>query len=483
MKHTPALALPLLFALACGGTALSAGDAGPDPSPDGGSDGGADGDGGHDAGPESDAEAAADAGVALESSLAPALSGRDLSVTRGHVGWFLAEDCAELDDCYANNPASPYGLVYLPPADDEVLTEVPPFFVDGDARASWRLDTEEAVVLVGRTPPEAAYFGFTPYLFDREGTELFASLGDTLNTDALAAATGSAPFSLTFAYVFVSNQALANQIVGALVDGGVPAAAVHVQPIPTEYVRFGHDAAADSLSFLLRTALPTDEAAMAAYREDTPIEVFRVRANTALAPASLSTLPLRSPGLSGVDERALESALEDLRNTLVAQYRAVPLPFVEADLQGYECIESDRECLGDNLDTPYLAAVPQQLDAGERLLVYGVRHDLTGLATYIALGVTRSEGRRGIGGFTGVEASGSAAAYLPDHPDADQLFVYELARECGTRPYCFEVPTGEAGVPLGETMLLTWRAYLQPGTQTGPLVSDLLVPRLLRPRS
>ncbi|MCA9612629.1 MAG: hypothetical protein KC586_07710, partial [Myxococcales bacterium] len=263
-------------------------------------------------------------------STAVALDTEGLTIARGHVGWFLAEDCVGLDNCYANNPATPYGLIFLPPAADEALPEIPPPFLDGDLRAAWRLAGDEAVVLVGRTPPESAYYGFTPYLYEREGTELFASLGDTLNPDVV----GESPFDREIAYVFVSNAALAERITRALRSVGLGDDAIFVQPIPTEYVRFGHDTAADALSFLVRTALPTDEAAMEAYRVDTPFEVFRVQGGEALEPGSLATLPIRPKGLEGVNEDDLADALDALRNAVVLRHGGVPVPFVNTEFEG-----------------------------------------------------------------------------------------------------------------------------------------------------
>ncbi|MEZ4251873.1 MAG: hypothetical protein R3B99_26985 [Polyangiales bacterium] len=211
-------------------------------------------------------------------STAVAFDTQGLTIARGHVGWFLAEDCVGLDNCYANNPATPYGLIFLPPAADEALPEIAPPFLDGDLRAAWRLAGDEAVVLVGRTPPESAYYGFTPYLYEREGTELFASLGDTLNPDVV----GESPFDREIAYVFVSNAALAERITRALRSVGLGDDAIFVQPIPTKCVRW--TTPPPTRSFLVRTAPSTDEAAMEAYRVGPPSRSLSNPGGEALEP-------------------------------------------------------------------------------------------------------------------------------------------------------------------------------------------------------
>ena len=50
----------------------------------------------------------------------------------------------------------------------------------------FQLQPDEAIVLIGLTPPPAKYFSYTAYLFIRaypDGTtnQLFASLGDAVN--------------------------------------------------------------------------------------------------------------------------------------------------------------------------------------------------------------------------------------------------------------------------------------------------------------
>ncbi|MFW5877386.1 MAG: hypothetical protein ACOCXM_11665 [Myxococcota bacterium] len=42
----------------------------------------------------------------------------------------------------------------------------------------------------------------------------------------------------------------------------------------------------------------------------------------------------------------------------------------------------------------------------------------------------------GVADFISPEMPGSADAFLPDHPDRDQLFAVKIARDCGTEPAC-----------------------------------------------
>src|SRR5262249_48103738 len=103
-------------------------------------------------------------------ALQTALEARGLSVNAGKFAFIDLSKCCELPSCYGNNPSSRYGAAYLPPASNQTAKN-PGVADDGDLQglsSAWRLGATEAVVLLGRTPPQGAYFGFTPYLFDRD---------------------------------------------------------------------------------------------------------------------------------------------------------------------------------------------------------------------------------------------------------------------------------------------------------------------------
>lgn len=76
--------------------------------------------------------------------------------------------------------------------------------------------------------------------------------------------------------------------------------------------------------------------------------------------------------------------------------------------------------------------------------------------------------------------TGSAAQYLPNHPDVDQLYAYKVARSCGTEPYCVEVPYDFPGLPSNAWASITYRAYLEPTSHTGPALHQILHDRAIK---
>ena len=81
--------------------------------------------------------------------------------------------CAIMHICYSNNPAAPYALPVLPTWPDEWLDPVLAAGVFGPTHEGYsttcRLDPREAIVILGRLPPPAKYFGLQTNVFTRQG--------------------------------------------------------------------------------------------------------------------------------------------------------------------------------------------------------------------------------------------------------------------------------------------------------------------------
>src|SRR5262249_44276607 len=127
-------------------------------------------DGGEDLGPLPDlgGDAGATDGGGADAgrpSLDDALASMGFDVARGELA-FPTLDCCAAVTCFGNNPSSPYGEFFVPRGSGQTAAN-PGERADGTSPA-WRLREDEAIVYVGPTPPHVGYFGFTPYLFDRQ---------------------------------------------------------------------------------------------------------------------------------------------------------------------------------------------------------------------------------------------------------------------------------------------------------------------------
>lgn len=423
------------------------------------------------------------------------------SVQRGLVRPFRIEDCAELPSCFGNNATSPYAMWWLPPAPGTpppVAEEMglPP---DAEGRsAGWALRADEAVVYVGRTSPEAAYFSYAPYVFSRQDEQgerqpIFASITDAVNHTHFP----DGAFDREIGVIITGSPELEAELRRDLRATGLPDADIVTFGLPSEQVRFGNGSDADLIMLLQRFALFSDAAAGAAHLDAIPAHVMRV---TPSEPREVSAFPVptRATRATGDSEAELTPALDALEAAVRARYAGstfTSVPIISASvvslvLRSEACLANYSNCLGEISDTVYSAgpASPTGVTSntlfltdapGERIVALGVNHAAFGRATYSNMVVMNSARLAGVAAMTSEQMRGSAEALLPDDPDAEYLYAVSIMRDCGDEPYCVEVPTGFPGVDIDEALSFAFRAYVQPGASVSPAPRELIGERVL----
>jgi len=407
-------------------------------------------------------------------SLAGALSAAGFDVqTATFEAIDLAGCCDTGRSCSGNNPTSPYLAVYAPRGPGQTVANTIER-ADGTA-GSYRLREDEAIVLVGTTPPPAAYFGLTPYLMSRANTagvqtSVFASLGETLN-DAVIHVDGATAFSSPFAVVATGDHTTDTSVRTALEAAGISPSALSTITFDASVVRFGLDANDDELGLLFRYALPVDHTAGQAWVASPGVTVLRVTPRTA------SSDPLPSPTArakgTSTESATLSAALDRLEAAIrasAAGHSIRDFTVTEGDVDPAMCIAGLTSCAGDNRDTIYPHTGVFTLGARDSVWVLGVDHAATGKATYANASVYSVEHLAGLVSVTSHEWAGSASVWLPGDPDAASLFAWRIARDCTGDSHCLEVPTTACptGAALTAPLTLAFRAYLEPGTGTGP---------------
>lgn len=433
--------------------------------------------------------------AALPDALAAAARDAGYRVRFGDYRFGTGEGCCEPGaDCQLINPSSPYGTWLLPPGPDPEVPDEDPFAdvgleVEGLSRA-FRMRADEAVVWIGRTPPAARYLSHRSYLaLRRDGGEelhVVGSLGPSLNHLVLAERLGADEvFERPIAIVTTMDAAVEAEVHALLTRLGVPEAWIFDDRIPPELVRDGLREADDSLLVLTRVALPDDPDALAAYVADPGAAVLRLsprRSRPAVAPHPPQPLPPRG---TGSDESHLAEALEALEDAVRAAYPdrpAIGLDAQAVELPTYDCLQ-DAFCAGEIADRYWASSPRFSLPApGDFAVVLGVNHRAAGKATYANFAIDNLSNWMGVVGVDDRQLEGSARHWLPDHPDADQLYAWVIARGCEGHPAaCLDLPTTcPEGVGWEDPLRVSVRAYLEPATGAGPIASELLPDRVLK---
>ena len=123
-----------------------------------------------------------------------ALEQDGFTVQQGGLGSFdfmKLYDMGVLPSAYGNNPATQYLVYLVPPASGHEVTGkiseiIKALGVTANVTPFWSLRPDEAVVFVGRTPPECRYLSLDQFLMERTyGNEtrwIFSPLCDTVTT-------------------------------------------------------------------------------------------------------------------------------------------------------------------------------------------------------------------------------------------------------------------------------------------------------------
>ncbi|MEU8512283.1 hypothetical protein AB0C76_11920 [Kitasatospora sp. NPDC048722] len=402
------------------------------------------------------------------------------------------------------NIQSPYIITGLPEVPGQAPNTNPP--------ATWRLRQDEAVVLIGTTPPPEEYFSFDLTMLNGSlptGPVLWTSVGDPVNNRTVRT-TGPTPYNQPFALVVTGNARTREEVNRMLASSGLGDGTNNIT-LPPAMFRLGLDEA--SQQFLLGTRTigpdPGFEKALDDYRAAPPIRVLRVRPGSSsadqttpvYAPDPLPVPDLRVSG-TGATELDLNPTLELLRQRIVDRYPG----YAAHDLTVERGFEESYPGLQDNLviDPPTTGVGALSYDAddpitqtfglpdGSFAVTYGTNHAATQQASYSSVSLyADAKAAVGVAAKNNRELQGSARDFIPDQRDADKFYAWAFSRAGNAGPsgphvtalpsagsdFCAQYGT-DRPVDMG-TLQVVARAYMQPATLTRPALSSLLLDRVL----
>jgi hypothetical protein len=421
------------------------------------------------------------------------------NVTTGSWVYFDSVGCFTTPGftCYGDNPSSPYGS---------------PYFNEFGANpnlATLQLGGDEAIVIIFRTPPEMRYYSFNQYLFKRpdSSVELFASMSEALNLKRLGTTgspePGASPFGSYAAVVWTADQNTFDSVQADLLESGLPLQAINFLPLPPAIparpgmpaygLQLGHGPASDVFNMLMRTALPDDQAAFDAYRQENPYYVLRVGPGTHLPPNPAPVIGYPSDVSGFAESASLQTALTRLVSDIGKRYGSAFSFKKQASTYtehvGWDCISEISECTGDNFDVLYshdVATFVRVKDLQDFIIVVGVNHRQSGKAAYTNSTVYDSKKFASIVSITDVDLTSQSALYHagvtnPRDPRVRTyrgLYAYMFSYDCAGKQYCAAIPPPTASNPVGlrpgAPFFVLGRSYLEPHTLVRPSDTEVV---------
>jgi hypothetical protein len=386
---------------------------------------------------------------------------------------------------------------------------------------SFKIRHDEAIVLIGRTPPPAKYFGFYTFIATRfypdkekgtERTEILSTLGDAVN-NATIKTTGPTPFDAPIALIFTSDQGTDAGVRAALRRAGYPEAIINTSVLPASMLNLGHGETADEFQITLRTALFEVPIAGEHYIMDAPgnLQILRVTPRTPASANPFPMTPLRVRG-TGESEMRLMNKLGELRAGIIAAnpgLHATDFLSAIATYEDYDFLQREKWAdlgtrdafvlsAGWMMPLSYLNDVITLAD-DEFLMVYGVNHVATLKTTYMNInfyatgrkvdGNPVGEANAFVGGVSDNVLPGTATGYLTaGDSDAELMYAYKVSRNCGKdEPNCLPLsaPCVRLTLDSNTVLGLYFRMYLEPATKVGAAMQEILYDRVIKfsPRS
>lgn len=465
------------------------------------------------------------------------LNKRGFIVQEGKISFIdIIKLCNEgkVDSALGNNVGAPYAACLLPPAPNQDPSEEqdPPIGYNPDNRQNYpanidyiapgvnsKLRPDEAIVLIGLTPPPALYYcfrsyvGFTENKPEKDYNEyitagddytgfyhmIFASLGDQLNnynlwTDKTPKGAPGKPFNSSTIIISTADRNINLQIRDALGTAGYSPDIMNDDNIPMELVNMGLERGKDTFIYMMRIALWAQQNIGTQYLNniDKFIKVFRITPKIPLnnlTPWSVPTLKIRETGIT--EYQVVPNSRRDfdhLRNEIIKKYGGTEYDHIDLDLtvgipDNYNAILRDINVYGDNRDAVYFKTEDFQLKSDDDfVIVYGINHERTGKAIYSNASFYGAELFNGVAGaFSTVQFPDSAIEYFPEgYENAKYYYVYKIARKADEDnviiiPYSTGNPLGKAyGVDNNQDARIVFRVYLDKIAMVGPYIFDII---------
>ena len=422
--------------------------------------------------------------------------------------------------CWGNDPTKPYLVCLLPPSPGEQVPsykfKVGEFLGLKGVTILCRIRPDEALVFVGRTPPECDYYSYSGYLMEKfYGTErrvLFADLTDslnnlTINTEGTPNGSEGNPFDKNTVIVSTADKGIDERVRAAAISAGYSSSITNTYVIPSPILKMGLEDDSDTFNFFIRPSFFKDQQAGDAYVKNPPAAILRItpKEPVNLDPYGVPELRVRGTGKT---EHDLTPALNDLRKAILAKYsdfEATELEIQDPLPEGNEAIQRAINVYAPTRDALYLwtggqlqfypptpslltgqAEKPPKTftladDPDELVIVYGVNHDASGKTAFSNFTVYGADIWNGVGGI-GSDQYPTAEEYLPNNPNAKYLYTYKIGRRCDGEN-CYRVPgpgLKAHGIELDQPIFIIFRAYCEHATRVGPAKSEILWDRAIK---
>jgi hypothetical protein len=412
------------------------------------------------------------------------------------------EVCCPVDakfKCMYNNVNAPYLVSKVLPGPGEADVLMP--------NNNFHLGQNEALILVGQTPPPMAYFSYTVFMGSRRTTRFpynFPELApvekrvfslvndyvaDSINNMTINTGDPSqGPFNRPMLLFIVADQEVEARVRAAAEAAGYSPSTFNTIVLPPALLHLGVDEKADTFFLVQRTAVPDQQAALDEYlaHPQTMLRVTLKDKDWQPKPIPVPKVAVRGTGQTELD---LLPAVDALGEAIKTRYPHAVATEQKLDWfywEGFTGLQEEVNEMAPSSDAAgprtdkqfFLPNTP-----GSFAMVYGVNHHATGKTSYSSFSLYEDTLWLGLDSVFDWQYAGTATDYLPANtPDIDKLYAWKIAWDCGDDAHCMTIKQPDcARLTLTDESpyKIIFRLYLEPATKTGPEIREVLFDRVM----
>ncbi len=417
-----------------------------------------------------------------------------------------------------NNAGAPYAVAFLPSAPNQESKI--DFIEEG---LIYKLRPDEAIVLIGKTPPKAYYYSFRSFLVfvkNKLGKDyhdattignchtgkyhmIFGSLGDTINnynikTENTPDGKQGYPFDSNTIMITTADQCINHQLRQFLIHAGYSSDIINNDNIPSGLVNMGLEKGKDTFTILMRAAIWENPDIGQEYLENLNKywHVLRITPKKPMDKNYPWPIPeLKKRETCKTEFNILPNARDDLnylRYKILKKYESKEYEAIDLNtnlwvMESYEAMIQDENVLGESRDALYLKTNHFKLTSDDDFVIlYGVNHTKTGKAIYYNASFYGAEKLNGVSVIYSPNCHSSADEYFSNNScKSDDYYVFKMSRKSSGDceaiiPYSRGNPKGSCyGVDNYQDAFIGFRLYLNQKTLIGPAPYDVIWDRAI----
>lgn len=392
-------------------------------------------------------------------------------VKEGSFYYFDIKDAANLINTIGNsmglNPASPYGMVLAPMHPQDKYSRENLLVPGSNLSMRFRMRSDEAIVIIGISPPKSRFFSYIPYLASRDfnnqeplakiGNKIFNAISakmlegvnttvDTsrynyqgsfdyvppLNDEVINTSkklSGNADGA--FVIIVTADQNLDISLINELKKNifpkyGINPDVVNTIHVPADVLNMGFKNESDDFQIINRFAYVENKTLGDLYISNPPIKVLRIvpniPENNFSKKFSFVNMPPKDTGISEEEYNESLFALADaVKLAEFKSSRYLNSSARSTTLAGYlwlfeKCTKIGAGCGGDDQDAAYFSSLVMfnlTNTSDDFVVIVGMNHNATGKASYNNFVFYDLKYGMGIGSISQDNFFGSARKYLP----------------------------------------------------------------------